>query len=384
MPQTDCPLDVVVVGAGLGGLAAAVASRLSGHNVTVYESARELREVSQNSTKKHTYTHQPQTHTCRIRHGPFLDDDELTLCVFRAQVGAGLQVTPNATKILHGWDMPSTLWQSVAEPTSLVVHRYNGQILAQQDHFDTQMQEKYNAPFLDIHRVDLQRALVQKAEKLGVTVKLGERVDAIELDHRTEITCVPSGHQASCDLIVAADGLWSRCRALYTSSDKPPLPTGDLAYRIVLDLDVITDPELRSWVENPTVHFWIGPGAHAVGYSLRGGRAYNIVLLVPDDLSLDATRQQGSVVEMMALFQGWDPILTRFLGMVDSVEKWKLMHRKPSSPRVPSSVLLELCSLKNGPETNLLATCNQAKSCPVGSATSPTLSLCKSTVTREP
>jgi len=235
--------------------------------------------------------------------------------------------------------MPSSLYQSAAEPTSLLVHRYNGQILAQQDNFNTQMRQKYNAPFLDLHRVDLQRALVQRAEELGVVVKLGERVDAVELEDRTEITCVPSGHKASCDLIVAADGLWSRCRALYTSSDDPPLPTGDLAYRIVLDLDTITDPELRSWVENPTVHFWIGPGAHAVGYSLRGGRAYNIVLLVPDDLSLNATREEGSVEEMMALFQGWDPILTRFLGMVDSVEKWKLMHRKPLS------VLFHYCFL---------------------------------------
>jgi salicylate hydroxylase len=212
------------------------------------------------------------------------------------------------------------------------------------------MRQKYNAPFLDLHRVDLQRALVQKAEELGVTVKLGERVDAIELEDRTEITCVPSGHKASCDLIVAADGLWSRCRALYTSSDDPPLPTGDLAYRIVLDLDTITDPELRSWVENPTVHFWIGPGAHAVGYSLRGGRAYNIVLLVPDDLSLDATREEGSVEEMMALFQGWDPILTRFLGMVDTVEKWKLMHRKSRSPNVLSSLLLKLFFVKKDPK----------------------------------
>lgn len=264
---------------------------------------------------------------------------------YRHQVGAGLQVTPNATKILQRWDMPASLWQSAAEPTSLLVQRYDGQILAQEDNFHTKMRSKYSAPFLDLHRVDLQRALVERAKDLGVTVKLGERVDTIDLDDPTEITCVPSGHKATCDLIVAADGLWSRCRALYTSSDEPPLPTGDLAYRIVLDLDAISDPELRAWVENPTVHFWIGPGAHAVGYSLRGGRMYNIVLLVPDDLPQDASRQQGSVEEMLALFQGWDPILTRFLGMVDSVEKWKLMHREyppywspPSG--APASLLL--------------------------------------------
>lgn len=56
------------------------------------------------------------------------------------------------------------------------------------------------------------------------------------------------------------------------------------------------------------MHFWIGPGAHAVGYSLRGGNMYNIVLLVPDDLPVGVTRQPGSVEEMKALFKDWDPM----------------------------------------------------------------------------
>ena len=55
---------------------------------------------------------------------------------------------------------------------------------------------------------------------------------------------------------------------------------------------------------------------------------YNIVLLVPDDLPEGVSRQPGSIEEMRALFKGWDPILSRFLDLVDSVDKWKLMHRK--------------------------------------------------------
>jgi len=106
------------------------------------------------------------------------------------------------------------------------------------------------------------------------------------------------------------------------------MPTGDLAYRIVLQLDELDDPELRDWVANPKVHFWIGPGAHSVGYSLRAGQIYNIVLLCPDDLPKGVSRQAASLDEIKELFKDWDPILQRFLAQVDKVEKWKLMHHE--------------------------------------------------------
>ena len=175
-----------------------------------------------------------------------------------------------------------------------------------------------------MHRVDLQRSLFDRAKELGVHFELGQRVESIDFD-QAEIT-TKTGMKAKGDLIVAADGLWSKSRSLLTGKDDAPRPTGDLAYRVVLDLDQVTDPELRAWISNPAVHFWIGPGAHAVGYSLRAGKMYNIVLLVPDDLPAGVSRQTGSVDEMRALFKDWDPVLNKFLTMVDTVEKWKLMH----------------------------------------------------------
>ncbi|KAI0121709.1 FAD binding domain-containing protein [Xylariales sp. AK1849] len=281
-----CPvrLDIIVVGAGLSGLATAIAAALSGHHVTVYESAKELQEV-----------------------------------------GAGLQVTPNSTKILQQWGLPNRLWESAAEPTSLVVHRYSGEVLAMEEDFDKNIRRKYEAPFIDLHRVDMQLSLYERAKDLAVEFRLGEKVDSIDFD-KPEITCA-SGLKDSADLIVAADGLWSKCRVCFLGVDDPPQPTGDLAYRVVLKLDQITDSELRLWVKYPSCHFWIGPGAHAVGYSLSAGNMYNIVLLVPDDLPEGVSKQPGSIEEMKALFKDWDPVLSRFLALVDKVEKWKLMHR---------------------------------------------------------
>ncbi|KAJ3464656.1 hypothetical protein MRS44_009442 [Fusarium solani] len=261
-------LDVAIVGAGLSGLGVAIASALSGHRVTVYESATELREI-----------------------------------------GSGLQLTPNSTKILQRWGVTEDLLK----------------ILAEEVNFDEKIRARYGAPFIDVHRVDLQMALYDRVKQLGVRFEMGQKI--VDVDFGTPEILTSSSHKVRADLIVAADGIWSQCRACFTKNSDPPKPTGDLAYRLIIDLDKVADADLRLWISKPKVHFWVGPGAHVVGYSPRGGNQYNIVLLVPDDLPQGVSRQAGSVKEMRELFRNWDPTLNRFLDSVDGVEKWKLMHR---------------------------------------------------------
>lgn len=302
MAAKDFQLRIIIVGAGLGGLSAAISCAVAGHNVVVLEGAKKLAEVC-------------VKYLCCKKSA----DD------VGKQIGAGLQITPNASRLLQSWGLGSVIDTLAAEPTYLAVHRYsNGKILAMEEGFDLKMRKKYGAPYVDMHRVDLQKSLYAKAIELGVDVRLGNRVTNV--DCNTAEVNIESGEKIAGDLVVAADGLWSRCRDSFLGRQIQPLPTGDLAYRIVLTLDQISDPELREWISNPSVHFWIGPGSHAVGYSLRASTMYNIVLLCPDDLPKDVARQSGSVDEMRELFAGWDPLLTRFLDHVDSVDKWKLMH----------------------------------------------------------
>ncbi|KAK5134322.1 hypothetical protein LTR08_006751 [Meristemomyces frigidus] len=245
------------------------------------------------------------------------------------QVGAGLQITPNASKVFQHFGIYDELEAKAAEPSFLQVRRYSdGKVLSRTDDFNGDMKKKYGAAFWDLHRVDVQRALAERAKQLGVTIRLGARVADIDFEKPT-IT-LENGEELHADLLVAADGLWSKCRERFLATkgkSDAPLPTGDLAYRIVLKLDEVDDPELREWIANPSCQFWIGPGAHVVAYSLRDGRMFNIVLLVPDTLPEDVARQAGSVDEMRQLFTNWDPVLIRFLDQVKSVDKWKLMHR---------------------------------------------------------
>ncbi|TRX88277.1 hypothetical protein FHL15_010844 [Xylaria flabelliformis] len=284
--KSPVTLDIIVVGAGLSGLATAISSALSGHNVTVYESAKELQEF-----------------------------------------GAGLQITPNASRLLRRWGLPDSLWRTIAEPSYLAVRRYSdGKLLALEEDFDKKIRARYGSPYMDVHRVDLHLALADRAKQLGVKINLGQRVTSI--DFTVPLIETEAGIKARADLVVAADGIWSTCRNLTLDIKDFPRPTGDLAYRIVLTADEIEDPELREMVRKPSCNFWIGPKSHVVAYSIRGGATYNIVLLVPDDLPEDVRRQPGSVAEMRALFEEWDPILNRFLKLVKSVHKWKLMHRR--------------------------------------------------------
>jgi salicylate hydroxylase len=222
--------------------------------------------------------------------------------------------------------LPPSFWEAGAEPSKLTVHRYNGDILAREPSFSKKIRQRYGAPFIDMHRADLQRALVTRAKELGVQFFLGERVSDIDFDDTSVST--EAGCSYHSDLIVATDGLWSKCRELYLGRKDEPLPTGDLAYRIVLNASDIADAELRTWIRDPECHFWIGPGSHVVGYSLKGGEQFNLVLLCPDNLPAGTARQSGSLEEMQKLFEGWDPVLKRFLACVKTVDKWKLMHRE--------------------------------------------------------
>lgn len=282
-------LNIIIVGAGIAGLSAAVSCALAGHSIVVLEGAKEL-----------------------------------------AEVGAGFQITPNATKILQRWGLGDEMKRTWAVPSSCTVHRYaDGKPLWHEAKFAENIQRKYQAPFVDMHRVDMQKILYDKAIELGVSVKLDHRIKEVRTNSDKGLPELElmDGSVINGDLVVGADGLWSRCRESMLGVKDQPLPTGDLAYRIVLTLDQIQDEELKQLVSNPTLHFWIGPKAHVVAYSMKSGTMYNIVLLVPDDLPPEVSRRPGSVDEMKGLFEGWDPILTRLLGCVTTVDKWKLMHR---------------------------------------------------------
>lgn len=227
------------------------------------------------------------------------------------QVGAGLQVTPNASKLLKQWGLSESLWNSIAKPGSLNIRRYSdGKILYTEQGYGKDMELRYGAPFVDIHRVDLQKALYDRALQLGIAFKFGQRIAEVDIaGGRVSST---TSEQFYGDLIIGADGLWSRCREALLGRQDRPQATGDIVYRIILNADDILDQDLRERVTRPAINFWFGPDSHVVSYSVRAGTMLNIVLMCPDDLPPEISKKEGSCEELRELFSTWDPMLVMF------------------------------------------------------------------------
>ena len=276
----------MIVGAGLGGLGAAIALLLAGHNVHVLESASQIGEV-----------------------------------------GAGIQALPNSSRVLIQWGLGPRLSNVATIPVQVEMLGWKGNVITQHD-FNAASKE-YGAPFWDFHRADLHGALLDRARELGCTFQTKARVvDVDTSDSTTATVLLSSGDKVVADLVVGADGIHSKCREIMLGRPSPPVATGDLAYRVLLSTEGMQDdPDLAPFLQNHHVRYWMGPGAHAVSYVLRNGKQVNVVLLVPDDIPEGTSIVDGNVEEMQALFQQWDPRIPKLLQYCQSVQKWRLCYR---------------------------------------------------------
>lgn len=295
---------MIIVGGGLGGLGAAIATLLAGHDVTVLEAASEIGEV-----------------------------------------GAGIQVLPNSARVLFSWGLKDALEPYATKPTQCNFIGWRGNRLSDMNY--VAYASATGAPFWDFYRTNLHRCLLERAVELGAKLVTNARATDLNVDaHKSTSTVIcADGRKFEADLVVGADGINSNLREVFLSREDPPIPTGDLAYRLMLNTEEMRkDPDLREFVEEPQVNYWVGPGKHAVNYVLRGKAAsglkysedptllFNMVLLVPDDMPAGANTLEGNIEEMRAHFADWDPRIPKLLSMCDSVLKWRLMIRPGLEP----------------------------------------------------
>lgn len=168
--------------------------------------------------------------------------------------------------------------------------------------------------------------MAARCKELGVTFRLGSRVTSVNF--AAAVVTIESGEKIQGDVVLCTDGLWSSTRSQFLGKPSPAILTGDLAYRIVINTKDLSGPdaaELEKFIADSHVNFWVGPGTHVVAYTMRNGAVYNIVLLCPDNLPEGISKSDGDVGEMKALFEGWDPVLRKFLDQVKRITKWKLM-----------------------------------------------------------
>lgn len=249
-----------------------------------------------------------------------LDDIELML-----QIGAGIQIPPNSSRILKHYGLLNKIESVSVRPRDFIIRSYrDGTILSKQN-MVPYAELRYGVPYLHIHRADYHRILVAESERLGVKLQLGSTVSKIDFETATiKIRDRPDFHA---DLILGADGLKSICRESLLGHVDPPHLTGDLAYRIVIKAeDMKKHPDLRELAEKPAINYWMGPNGHVVCYLLQGGGLYNIVLICPDNLPEMINTVKADLQEMRDFFAGWDPKLKTLLGLVQETTKWRLLN----------------------------------------------------------
>lgn len=251
--MSSTPENVLVAGAGMAGLASALALAATGRECLILERAPVLEEV-----------------------------------------GAGLQLSPNATRILRRLGVLDRLDGIAARPLAVVLVRADtGRELARIP-LGRHAETRWGAPYLTVHRADLQRALAGAVEDSpSIGMLLGAAVEKATTGSDGVRLTTAEGEFAA-GLLIAADGVRSDLRALL-SPETIAKPTGHIAWRVTALLD---DPAIKRAGLDPTVvTTFLHPDIHLVCYPIRGGKAFNLVAIsqetgVPDSSAFPARLAQ--------------------------------------------------------------------------------------------
>jgi salicylate hydroxylase len=230
----------VIAGAGIGGLTAALAIAQRGFRVAVLETAERLEEV-----------------------------------------GAGIQLSPNASRILIGLGLGEHIKPHLVTPDELkVMNGPTARVLARAP-LGTAIQERFGAPYWVIHRGDLQIALLAAVRSNpDITLKLGATVDDFAAHDNGITVAARQGTRPTEEhgiALVAADGLWSNLRQRLGHRGEPRF-AGHAAWRTLVPAATLPE-ELSA----PKVNLWLGPDAHLVHYPVKGGALVNVVAILRDD-----------------------------------------------------------------------------------------------------
>jgi salicylate hydroxylase len=281
------PRTVVIAGAGIGGLTAAIALARRGFPVTVLEQAERLEPI-----------------------------------------GAGIQLSPNASRVLNDLALGDRLAPQVVAPFALnVMNARSGRVLARAPLANAAQQ--YGAPFWVIHRGDLHAVLREALEAAAPgALQLGVRVEDIATDHNGVTVSGRKDAQpfdAQGSVLIAADGVWSALRARIDPSAEPRF-TQHTAWRALVPADAVA-PAFRA----PTINLWLGRHSHLVHYPVRGGSLVNVVAIVRDAWRETGWSAVGERDEILGRFPAglWHAPARELIGAAQQWQKWALYDCPP-------------------------------------------------------
>jgi len=271
-------MHIAIVGGGIAGLTVAAALSRAGVGCEVFEQTRQLREL-----------------------------------------GAGIQLSPNATRPLRRLGLGRHLDAVGVRPDAVEMRRWDSNDVLMRTPLGAACEAMYGAPYLSAHRAELHTGLLELLPagvvRLGLRcVAVRERPDDVELRF-------DDGSTVHADVVVGADGIRSVVRA-HLVADRPRF-SGQTVYRGLVPADRL--PEL---VRHPTVVIWLGPGRHCVCYPISRGTLVSFVATAPaGDWRGESWTAQARREELTDAYTGWHDEVRAVLGAADTVTRWALHDR---------------------------------------------------------
>ena len=280
---------IIVAGAGIGGLTAALALIRAGFRVVVLEQAERLEET-----------------------------------------GAGIQLSPNATGILFNLGAGDHLKQRAVAPEAIRVMRAKTAREIVRIPLGRAAELRYGAPYWVIHRADLQAGLIEALETTSdFVLRLGSTVEDYAV-HAHGITVQARGAFASSDehgiALIGADGLWSTLRGKLGDRAAPRF-RNRTAWRALVPADRVS-PQARE----AATALWLGPDAHLVHYPVKGGEMINLVAIVSDDRRVKGWSADGRRADLLARFSGWHKDARALIAAPPTWQRWSLYDRPLPHP----------------------------------------------------
>jgi salicylate hydroxylase len=237
---------------------------------------------------------EPETHRGESRHERSLDRRwrncrdgsdaregwQVTVCEAApapAEVGAGLQMSPNATKVLRWLGVLDAVAAQAFQPRAAELRDGKSGAWIYRTALGAAAKARWGAPYLHVHRVDLLAALTSAARESGAVIRGGAPVASYALHPEGPVLKLAGGDTLRGDLVIGADGIRSALRAQLNGPEDPDF-SGQIAWR-----GTIPAERLPKGLVAPDATVWAGPGRHLVTYYLRGGSLVNFVAVEERD-----------------------------------------------------------------------------------------------------
>ncbi|GGV68790.1 salicylate hydroxylase [Streptomyces longisporoflavus] len=291
---------VAVVGGGIGGLAAALATARAGHRVTLVERAAQFGEI-----------------------------------------GAGLQLAPNASHALDELGVLDAVRQHAVTPPRLVMmDALTGDQITSLDLRSDAYTQRFRHPYLVTHRTDLHAALLAACtDHPAITLRTGHTVTSAEQDpSQARLSFAESDETLAADAVIAADGLYSRLRQTLVG-DGQPVCSRYVAFRGALPTERMTGRMSRH-AASEAVMVWAGPRMHLVQYPVRRGELYNQVAVFESDRYTPDSDDWGTEAELEERFAGACETVRDALPLISRQRRWPLFDRRPTDNWVHGRIVL--------------------------------------------